>query len=159
MKNKFLNKLVNEEKLELVEPSEEIYNSYLQKSTDCLTSAKLLLPNNLYENSISTSYYAMYNLLVALLFRIGVKCENHSGAILLLKLLFGENELYKIISDAKKERIDKQYYITAEKDEITREIAEDLLRDSEDFILRTKLLVKNLSNEEVDNLRKKFELL
>ena len=118
MTNKFLNKLKKEEKLELVEPSEDICNSYSEKSVNCLRSAKLLLQNNLYENSIGMSYYAMYNLLLALLFRAGIKCENHGGSILLLKLLFEENDLYQLIFDAKKERIDKQYYVTTERDEI-----------------------------------------
>lgn len=156
MTNKFLNKLITEEKLELVNPSEEICDSYLEKSANCLKSTKLLLQNNLYENSIGMSYYAMYNLILALLFRVGIKCENHGGSILLLKLLFSEDELYKIISDAKKERIDKQYYVITEKDEITKEIAKELFNDTERFILKIKLIIKNLNNEDIDELREKF---
>jgi len=156
MTNKFLNKLKKEGKLELVEPSADIFDSYSEKSANCLKSAKLLLQNNLYENSIGQSYYAMYNLLLALLFRIGIKCENHGGSILLLKLLFGENDLYKSISDAKKERIDKQYYVITEKDEITKEIADDLFSNAEDFVLKMKLIVKNLNNDSIDRLREKF---
>jgi len=157
MKNKFLNKLKKEEKLELVEPSEDICDSYSEKSANCFKSAKLLLQNNLYETSIGLSYYAMYNLLLALLFRVGIKCENHGGSILLLKLLFGEDDLYKLISDAKKERIDKQYYVTMEKDEITKEIADELLNHAEDFVLRLKLVVKNLNNDDIEELRREFE--
>lgn len=154
--NKFLNKLKKEEKLELVEPSNDICDSYSEKSANCLKSAKLLLQNNLYENSIGQSYYAMYNQLLALLFQIGIKCENHGGSILLLKLLFGEDELYKLISNAKKERIDKQYYITTEKDEITKEIAEELLNNAEEFVLKMKLIIKNLNNDQIDQLKGKF---
>ena len=157
MTNKFLNKLKKEEKLELVESSNEIYISYSEKSANCMKSAKLLLQNNLYENSISMSYYAMYNLLLALLFRIGVKCENHSGSILLLNLLFGEAELYKLIFNAKTERIDKQYYITTEKDEITKEIAQELLKDAEDFVLKMKLIIIHLTNDSIDEKREKFK--
>jgi len=149
MTNKFLNKLKKEGKLELVEQSEDICDSYSQKSADCLKSAKLLLQNNLFENSIGMSYYAMYNLLLALLFRTGIKCENHGGSILLLKLLFGQNDLYKLISDAKKERIDKQYYVTTEKDEITREIADKLLNNAEDFVLKIKVVIKKLNNDSI----------
>src|SRR3989344_7127017 len=156
MTNKFLNKLKKEGKLELVEPSEEICNSYSEKPANCLKSAKLLLQNNLYENSIGLSYYAMYNLLLAVLSRIGIKCENHGGSILLLKLLFGENDLYTLISDAKKERIDKQYYVITEKDESTKEIADELLNHAEDFVLKMKLVVKNLNNDSIDKLREKF---
>ena len=159
MANKFLNKLKKEEKLELVESSEEIQDSYSEKSANCLKSAKLLLQNNLYENSIGMSYYAMYNLLLALLFRVGIKCENHGGSILLLKLLFEENDLFKIISDAKRERIDKQYYVTTEKDEITKEIADELLNNAEDFILKMKLVIKNLNNDSIEEIREKFETI
>lgn len=156
MRNNFLNKLKEEEKLELVEPSEEICESYLEKSNNCLASAKLLLQNNLYENAIGMSYYAMYNLVVALLFRIGIKCENHSGSILLLKLLLEKNDLFKLISDAKKERIDKQYYVTTEKDEIINEAAQELLNNAEDFSVKMKLIIKNLNNEHIDEVREKF---
>ncbi|MBI2125394.1 HEPN domain-containing protein [Candidatus Woesearchaeota archaeon] len=154
--NHFLNQLKHEEKLDLVEPSEDICSSYSEKSAGCLKSAKILLQNDLYENSISMSYYAMYNLLLALLFRIGIKCENHSGSILLLKLLFAEKELYKIISAAKKERIDKQYYVTTEKDGITKDIAEELLHDAEEFVLKMKVVMRNLNNDSIGELRRKF---
>jgi len=157
--NIFLNTLKMEEKLSLVEPSEDICSSYSEKSTGCLKSAKILLQNDLYENSISMSYYAMYNLLLALLFRIGIKCENHSGSILLLKLVFAEKELYKIISAAKTERIDKQYYVTTEKDEITKDIAEELLHDAEEFVLKMKVVMRNLNNDSIAEFRRKFSLL
>lgn len=156
MANKFLNKLKKEGKLEAVEPSEDICNSYSEKSANCFKSAKLLLQNNLYENSIGQSYYAMYNQLLALLFRVGIKCENHGGSILLLRLLFDENVLHKLISDAKKERIDKQYYVTAEKNEITKEIADELLNNAEEFVLKMKLVIKNLNNDRIEEVRRKF---
>lgn len=158
-KNNFLNKLIREDKLELVEPSEDICDSYLQKSDNCFKSAKLLFQNGLFENSIGQSYYAMYNLLLALLFRIGIKCENHAGAILLLKLLFEKDDMFKLISEAKKERIDKQYYVTTEKDEITQEAAQELITNSEDFITTVKLSIKNLDNDAVNKTRESFEVL
>lgn len=159
MANKFLNKLKKERKLEIVEPSDDICNSYSEKSANCLKSTKLLLQNNLYENSIGQSYYAMYNQLLALLFCVGIKCENHGGSILLLKLLLGENDLYKLISDAKKERIDKQYYVTTEKDEISKEIAEELLNNAEEFVLKMKLVIKNLNNDKIEEVRRKLEIV
>jgi uncharacterized protein (UPF0332 family) len=140
IKNNFLSKLKKEGKLELVNPSEEVCQSYLEKADGCMASAKLLVANKLYENSVSMSYYAMYDSLIALLFRIGMKCENHSASILLLDLLFGKNELFGIISDAKEERIDKQYYVITEKNEINKESAEELLTSAEGFVVKIKLL-------------------
>ena len=153
MKNRFLNKLKEEGKLELVEPSENICNSYTTKSSDCLKSAKLLLQNNLFENSISMSYYAMYNILLALLFRTGIKCENHSGSIILLRTIFERADLYNLIANAKKERIDKQYYISTEKDAITKEIADELLNQTEDFVLETRVIIKKLGEDSINKFR------
>lgn len=159
MRNNFLSKLKEEEKLELVEPSEEVCFSYLEKADNCLASAKLLFENNLYENSVSMSYYTMYNSLVALLFKLGIKSENHSGSILLLKLLLDEEALFKLISDAKKERIDKQYYVTTEKLDITKDSAGELALNAEDFLLKIKLVIKNLNNEDIDKIREDFGVL
>jgi uncharacterized protein (UPF0332 family) len=139
-KSNFLNKLKKEGKLELVEPSEEICNSYLEKSDNCLKSARILLQNGLYENSISMSYYVMYNSLTALLFKTGVKCENHAGSILLFKKLFERIDLFKIISFAKEERIDKQYYVTSKRNFIlTKESAQDMLVKAENFLVHAQL--------------------
>ena len=137
----------------------DICDSYSEKSANCLKSAKILLKNDLYETSIGLSYYAMCNLLLALLFRVGIKCENHVGSIFLLKLLFEEEKLYKLISDAKKERIDKQYYVTTEKDEVTKEIADELLNNAEDFILKVKFVMKNLNNDYVEDIREKVDII
>ncbi len=157
MTNKFLNKLKKEKKLELVEPSADICESYSGKSANCFKSAKLLLQNNLYENSIGMSYYAMYNQLTALLFMVGIKCENHAGSILLLKILFDKEELFKLISDAKKERIDKQYYVALVKDGITKEIAEELLNNTQNFILKIKVVIQDLNSDSIGELRGKLK--
>lgn len=157
-KRSFLSKLKKEEKLELVEPSEEICKSYIEKADNCRRSAKLLLEHNLYENSVSMSYYAMYNSLIALLFKCGIKCENHAGSIILLKKLFGRNDLFKIISFAKEERIDKQYYVAPEKNFVlTKASAEDMVVKAEDFLVKMKLVITELKNEQTENLREKFK--
>ena len=155
----FLNELKDDDKLELVEPSLEICSSYLEKSDNCMKSAKLLFQNDLFENSVSMSYYAMYNAATALLFKVGIKCENHNGTILIFKKLFGRFDLFKIISFAKGERIDKQYYVASKVDFIGKESAHDMLSKAENFTVQTKLIIQNLKNEEIPLFRKKFESL
>jgi len=78
---------------------------------------------------------------------------------ILLVCLITLYNLFKLISDVKKERIDKQYYVTTEKDEITKEIAEELLKDAEIFILEIKVVIKKLNNEYIDKVREKFIIL
>lgn len=99
------------------------------------------------------SYYAMYNSLTALLFKVGIKCENHAGSILIFKKLFRRNELFEIISFAKEERIDKQYYVDFT---LTKESAQDLLTKAEKFLVQIKLMIQNLRNEEIIKMREAF---
>jgi len=156
----FLRKLREERKLEIVEPSEEMKISYLQKAENCLKSAKLLFQNQLYENSTSEAYYCMYNSLLALLFKTGIKSGNHSASIIILKSLFNEESLYKIISFAKEERIDKQYYVESHQIiKVTKESCKNMVLKSEDFLVKMKLLISKLSNEKINSIRNSFESL
>jgi len=151
----FLSKLKKEGKLELVKPSNEICESYIKKANDCLKSAKLLAQNNLYENSISMSYYVMYDVLTALLFKVGIKCENHSGAIALLRKLFKNGDLFRMISFAKRERIDKQYYVASAG--LIEKAAQDMLTNAESFLVEVRLVITMLTNAEIENLRELFK--
>ena len=154
---KFLNRLEKEGKLKLVEPSREIKISYLEKAKNSLKSAKVLLQNNLYENSVAMSYYVLYNSLISFLYKIGIKCENHTGSILLLKLLFNQEDLSKIILFAKEERIDKQYYVSSsDKFQLNKESTEEMIKVAEDFLVEITLLIEKTGSEDVRNYRIKF---
>lgn len=54
----FLIELKKKGKLEIVEPSEEIKNSYIEKSESNLISAKILLKNERLEEAVSLAYYS-----------------------------------------------------------------------------------------------------
>ena len=147
----FLIKLKKEGKLELIEPSEEIKESYIKKSESNLISAKILLENSRLEESISLTYYSMYNILLALLFKVGIKSENHSGSIILLKQLFSLDN--KEIFEAKTERIDKQYYVDFI---ITKEDVKDTIRKAEIFNSKLIDLISKANNENISDYRNKF---
>ena len=147
----FLRKLKQEGKLKLVEPSEEVKQAYLQKSSSFIDSAKLLLKNKKLEEAISLAYYGMYCSLLALLYKAGIKSENHTASIVLLRELFGidNSEIMK----AKDERIDKQYYVDfkiAETDVL------NLIKIAERFCAEIFDFLEKLSLNEIENVRKKF---
>ena len=147
----FLIKLKKEEKLELVEPSEEIKESYIRKSESNIISAKILLENNRLEESVGLAYYSMYHLLSALLFKVGIKSENHSASIILLKEVFSLDN--KKVSDAKTERIDKQYYVDFA---ISKEDVKDTIRKAEIFNSKLIDFISKINNEDITNYRKNF---
>ena len=122
-----------------------------------LKSAKILFQSQLYENSTSEAYYCMYNSLLLLLFKIGIKSENHSASIILFDKLFDNKEMVKIISWAKEERIDKQYYVeTQQIVKVTKESCNEMILKTEDFLVKMKLLISELSNEKVNSARDNF---
>src|SRR3989344_8770432 len=140
----FLSKLKKEGKLELVNPSEEMKQSYVVKSESSLISAKILLGNNKLEESVGLAYYSMYHVLTALLFKVGIKSENHSASIILLKELFHYDN--KDISEAKTERIDKQYYIDFK---ITQKEVKIMLRKAELFNSNIIDLISKMNSNEI----------
>lgn len=150
----FLAKLFDEGKLQLVDSSEEIKQSYLKKSESNLISAKILLENNKLEESVSLVYYSMYHMLTALFFKVGIKCENHSASIILLKELFSIDN--SNILFAKKERIDKQYYTDFN---ISKQEILEAIRIAEDFNKRLLDFISKLDNQEVKEYRKKLKML
>lgn len=150
----FLIKLSKKQVLEIVEPSEEIKGSYIKKSENSLISAKILLENNQLENSISLSYYSMYNMLTALLFKCGIKCENHNGSIIILKEVFDYDN--KDISEAKKERIDKQYYTDFH---IAKQDVINAIKDAEIFNNILLDFISKVNNKDIQNYRNKLKEL
>ena len=146
----FLIKLYKEGKLQIVEPSNILCESYLKKSDSHFHSAKILLESKKLEESASMAYYGMYHSLIALMFRCGIKSENHSASIFLLESLFKEELLAKEITFGKKERIDKQYYTDFK---INERDCKDMITKAEHFILQIKNIIKNINQHEIIELK------
>lgn len=148
----FIQNLVTEQKITLCESSVNIFDSYNKKSENSLKAAKLLEEQNLLEEATSMSYYSMYHKVNALFRLIGIKCENHSAIIILLKELFNLDNSQ--ISYAKTERIDKQYYTDFT---ITKKAVNAMLKNTEDFIEKIDLFVDNLGEKEIKFYYNEFQ--
>ncbi len=144
----FLNKLYREAKLSEAEPSEEMKAAYLQKSAKSLSSAKALYGIGNLEDSVALAYYAMYHCLLALLFRIGIKCENHAAAIILLKSVFGIDN--SGIFKAKADRVDKQYYVDFK---VTELETHESIETAEEFIAQLTDFIEKLNEDKIKTYR------
>ena len=148
----FLIRLKEEGKLFIIDPSEEVKESYIKKSASSLKSSEILLGNGQIEDAVPMAYYSMYNMLTALLYKVGIKCENHSASIIILKELFGiENS--KIIF-AKKERVDKQYYVDFK---ITKEEVGNMIKSAEQFNSMLYNFSDKLTTKEALEYKREFE--
>ncbi len=146
----FLARLGNEGKLQAVEPSDEIKTAYLKRSDESLSSAKALIRIGNFKDAVALAYYAMYHRLLAALFQIGIKCENHTGSIILLKEVFRIDN--SSISKAKAERIDKQYYVDFS---VSQEEAKTAVVIAEEFIAEMHNHIALLSEERKHELHEK----
>lgn len=147
-KQGFLNKLFREGKIQIVEPSAQVQEAYRKKSESYLVSAKILLENERLEETVSMAYYSMYYMVLALLFKTGIKCENHSGAMILLESLYGIDN-YRIAA-AKRDRIDKQYYVDFA---ITAEEVCESIKEAEGFYADLYDFMERLHQGEISRLR------
>ncbi len=150
-KQGFLKKLYKDKTLQLVAPNAEVKAAYLKKSESYLASARLLQDNGRFEESVSLAYYSMYYSVLALFFATGIKCENHTAAIMLLEDIFGIDN--SAIESAKSERIDKQYYVATApvRDEVIA-----LIKTAESFNAELLDVIDRLTNEKIESIRKKL---
>ncbi len=145
----FFHTLVKERKLQIVEPNADIGKAYISRALESLSSAKTLLHAGNLKDSVALSYYSMYHSVLALLFCVGVKCENHTAAIILLKELFEIDNAQ--ISRAKKERVDKQYYVDFT---ITHQEVSHAIQIAEEFIAQNKRTIDQLNHINAEDIRR-----
>ena len=148
----FFRKLQHEHKLMLVAPSQEISGTYLAKSDSFLESARILREAEHLEEAVSMAYYSMYHAMTALLFRSGIRCENHAGAIMLLEELFGMD--ISALDEAKRLRVDTQYYVDRT---LTLEDLVELIRVAGDFHDLIHDRIDRITGEEIAKVRKMLE--
>jgi uncharacterized protein (UPF0332 family) len=96
----------------------------------------------------------MYYSVLALFFATGIKCENHTAAIILLTEIFAIDN--SDLEYAKTERIDKQYYVMSAP---VREDVVALIHTGESFNAELLDVIDRLTNEKIEKYRKKLKSL
>lgn len=150
--NRFIEKLLKENKIKLSEPSDDVCKSYLSKSEKSLLSSKTLLKIGNFDDATALTYYSMYYSVLGLLFKAGIKSENHTGSIILLKELFDIDN--SEIKNAKKERVDKQYYVDFK---ATSDEVDEGIKIAEEFNDKIRDKIENIKVSEIETIIKKFK--
>jgi uncharacterized protein (UPF0332 family) len=149
-----LRRLSRKKALQLVKPSPEIRDVYLKKSGSRLESARYLLSIDKFEEATEMAYYSMFHSVMALFFACGIKCENHTVASWFLKDIFDIDNTD--LESAKKERLDKEYYVPAAP---VRPDVEALIKTGESFNVILLDKIERLTLQEIENYRIRFERL
>jgi uncharacterized protein (UPF0332 family) len=141
--------------IKLIEPNENISNSYLEQSLNTLKKVSQLIEEIDFLWATVRIYYADYYALYSFLQGIGIKCENHECSIILTKKIIKNIDI-NIIEKHKQNRIDSQYYLKyVDKNKLINSYNESKL-----FILEFKELINNLDQKGISDYRNKLiELL
>ena len=142
------------EGLKIAEPNERLSKSYIEQTKSSLLRAEKDFEDKDLLWSTVAIYYAEYYALYSFLQRIGIKCENHSASIILLKELFSIDN--SGIFFAKEERVDKQYYTDFN---ITKQEILEAIRIAENFNKRLLDFISKLDNQKIKEYREKFKIL
>lgn len=149
----FIKKLVKEGKIKCSEASKDVSLSYLEKSDKSLLSSKTLITIGNFDDATALTYYSMYYSSLALLYFVGIKSENHAGTIILLKELFEiDNSSIQI---AKKEHVDKQYYVDFK---ATKNEVEEGITIAEEFNAQIKEKIETLKNKVQEDFKQEYFL-
>jgi uncharacterized protein (UPF0332 family) len=151
-KVKFIKKLIKEKVIRIQESNLNLNKAYNEKSENSLRASKILLKQELLEESTTMSYYSMYHKATALLMLLGIKCENHNATILILKEVLNLDT--KDFSDAKDERIDKQYYTDSK---TKKQDATNLIKKAELFIEKIDYFVDELTHDSRNKILYNFK--
>lgn len=143
--------------IRITKPSENMVRAYLEKSKNALKSMEINAKVGITEWVVSTSYYAKYFAVYALLAKIGAKCEIHDCTIALFDYLFSDSvpkEVIKELKRSKEDRVEMQYYTQ----EITVDL-EQLMKKAKKFVLDIEKIIDNLNPERTTAVQKKLKIL
>lgn len=141
--------------IELAEPNDNLCAAYIKKAEIALSAASALKDNKEWE--VSSSYYAMYFSLYAVMGKVGVKCENHSCSIAFMKEFLSEK--FKktdsnFLKKAMQARVDLQYYSNRG---VNDEFYQKMMKDAPVFLVECKEIINSIKQEEINQIRNKLE--
>lgn len=147
--------------IRIVTPNNNLCFVYIKKAKSSLNMLSSAIEKEEYEWIATTSYYAKYFSVYALLIKCGIKCEIHDCTIACLKNLFVENGLvgkpiYKDLVESKDMRVMIQYYVFSASD---KKRLLELAKGSADFVLNMEKYVESLDEEKISMVRDELKRL
>lgn len=137
--------------IELIEPNNNMSDSYLQMAEESLGIIKKINESKLW--LASASYYTMYYCLYSVMMKIGIKCEIHKCSIKFAEKFlanFYNSNYIELIKTAFESRNDLQYYPERLVDEKKVKVVES---GAIDFFVRTKEILMMISEKEINQVR------
>ena len=145
--------------IELIEPNQNVSSAYLKKAHTSLRSMDINYKESILDWTVDAAYYARYQVVYALMQRIGVKCEIHDCTIELFRFLFNDSfdeELFLELKRAKEQRINLTYYT----DRLVS--VEDIKKNvysASNFVLKVEEFLSVLTPSKIKIIKEKLVLI
>ena len=145
--------------IELIEPNQNVSSAYLKKAHTSLRSMDINYKESILDWTVDAAYYARYQVVYALMQRIGVKCEIHDCTIELFRFLFNDSfdeELFLELKRAKEQRINLTYYT----DRLVS--VEDIKKNvysASNFVLKVEEFLSVLTPSKIKLIKEKLVLI
>ena len=137
--------------IKIIESNETLSKSYLEQAKSSILRAEKNLEEQDFLWATVAMYYAEYYALYSFLQKVGIKCENHTCSILAADFLLGSDKV-KTINEHKGKRIDAQYYIKTEQEEVIKQ----MMIEAKNFISAFDELISNLSEEKIKEYKERI---
>jgi uncharacterized protein (UPF0332 family) len=147
-RSQFIAKLVKNGKISLISPGRTLSDAFGKKARSSLAASRVLLQHGFPSEAISLAYFAMYHETTAFLYRIGVKCTNHTAVPLLAHDIF-KIDVSRLVA-ARRSRLDAQYTIDIQ---MTEREAILLIESGQQFIDELDATIDRLSTKACDIAR------
>ncbi len=137
--------------IELVNPNNNMSNSYLKMAEESLRIIKNVDSSKIW--AASTSYYTIYYCLYSLMMKFGVKCEIHACSIEFMKqflMEFYNSEDVNLIETGFEIRNNLQYYPDRFFDSKKLEF---IKTKSADFVVKTKEILSKITEKDIQQVR------
>jgi uncharacterized protein (UPF0332 family) len=142
--------------IRIVKESTNLQKAYLKKSNEALRSMQVNAKEGIDEWVISTSYYAKYFAIYALLSRLGIKCEIHDCTITLFGYLFADKlpSFLEDLQQAKEDRVEAQYYTTSIPID-----SQKIASKTKEFVLKIEEIIDSLNPQTISDIKSKLKKL
>ncbi len=140
--------------IELIEPNQNLCETYIKKSENALNATTSLKGNKEWE--ISSCYYSMYFALYAIMMKVGIKCENHNCSIEFMQEFlnskFNSDEI-RLLRTSMKARVDTQYY---DDRKVPDKFYKIMIKNAPLFIVKCKEIIRTIKQSEIQEIREKL---
>lgn len=141
--------------IKVIMPSKDLSRNYINLAKRSLVTMNREKSKNILF-SVSAGYYAMYYSLYSVMMKLGIKCDFHECSVRFMKIFLGDFYLKKNLNQIKLSFELKNSTQSSIDKKISKKEIDNLVKDANDFVERSKKVLSLLNEDKISEIRKKL---